>query len=63
MGAGSALMEELAVDKSFGTSVKHDLAGHEVTVHADIPHQARRVRAREIPITLDKHLARLPQIA
>ena len=39
MGAGSALMEELAVDKRFGFFVNHDLAGYEVPVHADIPHQ------------------------
>ena len=39
MGAGGALMEELAVDKRFGFFVNHDLAGYEVPVHADIPHQ------------------------
>jgi xanthine dehydrogenase YagR molybdenum-binding subunit len=39
MAAGSALMEELAVDKRFGFFVNHDLAGYEVPVHADIPHQ------------------------
>jgi xanthine dehydrogenase YagR molybdenum-binding subunit len=39
MGAGAALMEELAVDKSRGFFVNHDLAGYEVPVHADIPHQ------------------------
>jgi xanthine dehydrogenase YagR molybdenum-binding subunit len=39
MGAGAALMEELAVDKRHGFFVNHDLAGYEVTVHADIPHQ------------------------
>jgi xanthine dehydrogenase YagR molybdenum-binding subunit len=39
MGAGSALMEELAVDKRFGFFVNHDLASYEVPVHADIPHQ------------------------
>jgi xanthine dehydrogenase YagR molybdenum-binding subunit len=39
MGAGAALMEELAVDKRFGFFVNHDLAGYEVPVHADIPHQ------------------------
>jgi xanthine dehydrogenase YagR molybdenum-binding subunit len=38
MGAGAALMEELAVDKRFGYFVNHDLAGYEVPVHADIPH-------------------------
>jgi xanthine dehydrogenase YagR molybdenum-binding subunit len=39
MGAGAALMEELAVDERFGFFVNHDLAGYEVPVHADIPHQ------------------------
>lgn len=39
MAAGGALMEELAVDKRFGFFVNHDLAGYEVPVHADIPHQ------------------------
>lgn len=39
MGAGAALMEELAVDKRVGYFVNHDLAGYEVPVHADIPHQ------------------------
>jgi len=39
MGAGSALMEELAVDRRFGFFVNHDLASYEVPVHADIPHQ------------------------
>jgi xanthine dehydrogenase YagR molybdenum-binding subunit len=39
MGVGAALMEELAVDKRFGFFVNHDLAGYEVPVHADIPHQ------------------------
>jgi xanthine dehydrogenase YagR molybdenum-binding subunit len=39
MGVGSALMEELAVDKKRGFFVNHDLAGYEVPVHADIPHQ------------------------
>jgi xanthine dehydrogenase YagR molybdenum-binding subunit len=39
MGAGAALMEELAVDKRYGFFVNHDLAGYEVPVHADIPHQ------------------------
>jgi len=38
MGAGAALMEELAVDKRFGFFVNHDLASYEVPVHADIPH-------------------------
>jgi xanthine dehydrogenase YagR molybdenum-binding subunit len=39
MGVGAALMEELAVDKRQGFFVNHDLAGYEVPVHADIPHQ------------------------
>ncbi|WP_349971948.1 aldehyde oxidoreductase molybdenum-binding subunit PaoC [Pseudomonas caspiana] len=39
MGAGAALMEELIVDKRLGFFVNHDLAGYEVPVHADIPHQ------------------------
>jgi xanthine dehydrogenase YagR molybdenum-binding subunit len=39
MGAGAALMEELAVDKRFGFFVNHDLASYEVPIHADIPHQ------------------------
>ncbi|MDB5653060.1 MAG: putative xanthine dehydrogenase YagR molybdenum-binding subunit [Tardiphaga sp.] len=39
MGVGAALMEELAVDKRFGMFINHDLAGYEVPVHADIPHQ------------------------
>ncbi|WP_442680650.1 aldehyde oxidoreductase molybdenum-binding subunit PaoC [Sphingomonas sp. ASY06-1R] len=101
MGVGAALMEELAVDTRFGFFVNHDLAGYEVPVHADIPHQevifldgvddksspmkakgvgelglcgvgaaianaiynATGVRVRDYPITLDKHLAKLPQIA
>ncbi len=101
MGVGAALMEELAVDKRFGFFVNHDLAGYEVPVHADIPHQevifldevdpmsspmkakgvgelglcgvggaianaiynATGVRIRDYPITLDKHLAKLPAIA
>ena len=100
MGAGAALVEELAVDKRFGFFVNHDLAGYEVPVHADIPHQdvifldhpddksspmkakgvgelglcgvgaaianaiynATGVRVRDYPITLDKHLERLPQM-
>ena len=98
MGVGSALMEELAVDKRFGFFVNHDLAGYEVPVHADIPHQdvvfleeaddkanpmkakgvgelglcgvgaavanavynATGVRIRDYPLTLEKHLDRLP---
>ena len=101
MGAGAALMEELAVDTRFGFFVNHDLAGYEVPVHADIQHQqvifleeadettspmkakgvgelglcgvgaaianaiynATGVRVRDYPITLDKHLSRLPAIA
>ncbi|TXN69908.1 aldehyde oxidoreductase molybdenum-binding subunit PaoC [Methylobacterium sp. WL6] len=39
MGTGSALMEELAVDTKRGFFANHDLAGYEVPVHADIPHQ------------------------
>jgi xanthine dehydrogenase YagR molybdenum-binding subunit len=39
MGAGAALMEELVIDKRSGFFVNHDLAGYEVPVHADIPHQ------------------------
>lgn len=39
MGIGSALMEELAVDTGAGFLVNHDLAGYEVPVHADVPHQ------------------------
>lgn len=101
MGVGGALMKELAVDKRFGFFVNHDLAGYEVPVHADIPHQdvvfldeaddkvspmkakgvgelglcgvgaavanavynATGVRVRDYPLTLDKHLAKLPAIA
>ena len=39
MGAGAALMEDLAVDKRYGFFVNHDLASYEVPAHADIPHQ------------------------
>jgi xanthine dehydrogenase YagR molybdenum-binding subunit len=39
MGVGAALTEELVVDKRAGFFVNHDLAGYEVPVHADIPHQ------------------------
>ncbi|WP_398482183.1 aldehyde oxidoreductase molybdenum-binding subunit PaoC [Tardiphaga sp.] len=39
MGVGAALTEELAVDTRRGFFVNHDLAGYEVPVHADIPHQ------------------------
>jgi xanthine dehydrogenase YagR molybdenum-binding subunit len=101
MGVGAALMEELAVDKRLGFFVNHDLAGYEVPVHADIPHQevifldetdptsspmkakgvgelgicgaaaavanaiyhATGVRVRDYPITLDKLIARMPQVA
>jgi xanthine dehydrogenase YagR molybdenum-binding subunit len=101
MGAGGALMEELAVDKRRGFFVNHDLAGYEVPVHADIPHQdvifldeadpvsspmkakgvgelglcgvsaaianaiynATGVRVRDYPITLDRYLDRLPEMA
>ena len=101
MGAGAALMEELAVDKRFGLFINHDLATYEVPAHADIPHQevifldevdpisspmkakgvgelgicgvgaaianavynATGVRVRDYPITLDKFMDRLPQVA
>jgi xanthine dehydrogenase YagR molybdenum-binding subunit len=100
MGAGAALMEEMVVDKRIGFFVNHDLAGYEVPVHADIPHQevifldetdptsspmkakgvgelgicgvaaaianavynATGARVRQYPITLDKHLDRLPTL-
>ena len=39
MEVGAALIEELVVDKRIGFFVNHDLAGYEVPVHADIPHQ------------------------
>ncbi|MXO66663.1 aldehyde oxidoreductase molybdenum-binding subunit PaoC [Altericroceibacterium endophyticum] len=39
MSVGATLTEELAVDKRFGFFVNHDMAGYEVPVHADIPHQ------------------------
>jgi xanthine dehydrogenase YagR molybdenum-binding subunit len=39
MGVGGAIMEDLAVDTRYGFFVNHDLAGYEVPVHADIPHQ------------------------
>jgi xanthine dehydrogenase YagR molybdenum-binding subunit len=39
MGLGAALMEELVVDTRAGFFVNHDLAGYEVPVHADVPHQ------------------------
>jgi xanthine dehydrogenase YagR molybdenum-binding subunit len=101
MGAGAALMEELAVDKRRGFFVNHDLALYEVPVHADIPHQeviflpeadpiaspmkakgvgelgicgvaaaianavynATGVRVRDYPITLDKLIDRMPEVA
>ncbi len=101
MGAGAALMDELAVDKRRGFFVNHDLSGHEVPVHADIPHlemifldeaddkvspmkangvaelgifgvaaavanavyNATGVRARDYPVTLDKHLNALPAVS
>jgi len=100
MGVGAALMESLAVDRRLGFFVNHDLAGYEVPVHADIPHQevifldetdpisspmkakgvgelgicgvgaavanaiynATNVRVRDYPITLDKLLARMPEV-
>jgi xanthine dehydrogenase YagR molybdenum-binding subunit len=39
MGVGAALMEQLELDVGRGFFVNHDLAGYEVPVHADIPHQ------------------------
>ncbi|CAN7601012.1 xanthine dehydrogenase family protein molybdopterin-binding subunit [Acidovorax sp. LjRoot66] len=101
MGVGAALMEELAVDKRQGFFVNHDLAGYEVPVHSDIPHQevifldetdpvsspmkakgvgelglcgvaaavanavfnATGVRVRDYPVTLDKLLDKLPEVA
>jgi len=101
MGVGAALMEELVVDERHGFFVNHDLAGYEVPVHADIPHQdvifldendpvsspmkakgvaelgicgvaaavanaiynATGVRVRDYPITLDKLLDGLPEMA
>jgi xanthine dehydrogenase YagR molybdenum-binding subunit len=101
MGTGAALMEALAVDPRHGLFINHDLAGYEVPVHADIPHQevifldetdpisspmkakgvgelglcgvgaavanavynATGVRVRQYPVTLDKFLSKLPQIA
>ena len=100
MAVGAALMEELAVDTKRGFFVNHDLAGYEVPVHADIPHQdvifldetdpmsspmkakgiaelgicgvggaianavynATGVRVRDYPLTLEKHLDRLPAV-
>lgn len=101
MGAGGALTEELAVDTKRGFFVNHDLAGYEVPVHADIPHQdvvfldetdpmsspmkakgvgelglcgvsaaianaiynATGVRLRNYPMTLDKLIGSLPDVA
>jgi xanthine dehydrogenase YagR molybdenum-binding subunit len=101
MGVGSALSEELAVDTRRGFFVNHDLAGYEVPVHADIPHQevifleeedpysspmkakgvgelglcgvsaaianaihnATGVRLRHYPLTLDKLIGGLPEVA
>jgi xanthine dehydrogenase YagR molybdenum-binding subunit len=101
MGAGGALSEELAVDTRNGFFVNHDLAGYEVPVHADIPHQevifmdetdpmsspmkakgvgelglcgvsaaianaihnATGIRVRHYPITLDKLIGGLPEVA
>lgn len=101
MGVGAALMEDLKIDKRLGFFVNHDLAGYEVPVHADIPHQdvifldetdpmsspmkakgvgelgicgvaaatanaiynATGVRVRDYPVTLDKHLDRLPELS
>ncbi len=100
-GRGRGLMEELAIDERRSFFVNHDLAGYEVPVHADIPHQdvifldetdpmsspmkakgvgelgicgvgaavanavynATGVRVRDYPITLDKLLTGLPQLA
>lgn len=101
MAVGAALMEELKVDKKRGYFVNHDLAGYEVPVHADIPHQevifldetdpasspmkakgvgelgicgvaaavanavynATGVRVRDYPVTLDKIIEGLPEMA
>ncbi|EJJ26172.1 aldehyde oxidoreductase molybdenum-binding subunit PaoC [Rhizobium sp. CF142] len=101
MGAGGALSEELAIDTRRGFFVNHDLAGYEVPVHADIPHQevifmdetdpmsspmkakgigelglcgvsaaianaiynATGIRVRHYPITLDKLIGELPDVA
>ncbi|THV15751.1 aldehyde oxidoreductase molybdenum-binding subunit PaoC [Rhizobium rhizophilum] len=101
MGVGGALSEELAVDTRRGFFVNHDLAGYEVAVHADIPHQevifldetdpmsspmkakgvgelglcgvsaaianavynATAVRVRDYPVTLDKLIGGLPEVA
>ena len=101
MGVGAALTEALEVDTRRGFFVNHDLAGYEVPVHADIPHQevmfldetdpasspmkakgvgelglcgvgaaianavynATGVRVRDYPLTLDKFLHKLPEMA
>jgi xanthine dehydrogenase YagR molybdenum-binding subunit len=101
MGVGAALSEELAVDTRRGFFVNHDLAGYEVAVHADIPHQdvifleetdpmsspmkakgvgelglcgvsaaianavynATGLRVRDYPVTLDKLIDGLPEVA
>ncbi|MBP2463702.1 MULTISPECIES: aldehyde oxidoreductase molybdenum-binding subunit PaoC [unclassified Rhizobium] len=101
MGVGGALTEELAVDTRRGFFVNHDLAGYEVPVHADIPHQevifmdetdpmsspmkakgigelglcgvstaianaiynATGLRVRHYPVTLDKLIGGLPEVA
>ncbi|WP_294643645.1 aldehyde oxidoreductase molybdenum-binding subunit PaoC [uncultured Aureimonas sp.] len=101
MGVGGALMEDLVVDKRHGLFINHDLAGYEVPVHADIPHQevvfldetdpdvspmkakgvgelglcgvsaaianaihnATGIRVRDYPITLDKLIEDLPDVA
>ncbi|NTF34212.1 aldehyde oxidoreductase molybdenum-binding subunit PaoC [Rhizobium skierniewicense] len=101
MGVGGALSEELAVDTRRGFFVNHDLAGYEVAVHADVPHQevifmdetdpmsspmkakgigelglcgvsaaianaihnASGVRVRHYPITLEKLIDSLPDVA
>ena len=101
MGVGAALSEELAVDTCRGFFVNHDLAGYEVAVHADIPHQdvifleetdpmsspmkakgvgelglcgvsaaianavynATGLRVRDYPVTLDKLIGGLPEVA
>lgn len=51
MGVGAALMEELAVDTRYGFFVNHDLAGYEVPMHADIPHQEVIFLEEEDPLS------------
>ncbi|MDC7676152.1 aldehyde oxidoreductase molybdenum-binding subunit PaoC [Asticcacaulis machinosus] len=51
MGVGGAIMEELAVDTRHGFFVNHDLAGYEVPVHGDIPHQDVIFLDEEDPIS------------